>query len=454
MSTSYRAERRADQAAEREQEREDRRLLLNAQLKAAEIAAEQKRLDKAEAAEIERRTVAEKRRLKRDEQRQRDAKKAAAKAAKRAKRAKLLRWLNANPVTLFVGYVMVASIVPAVISQTGALTGAGVFGLMALLLASMLEGGAWAITFMGKQAEDAGRPTGKYRVAGWTTAAAAAGIQYWHWSEHAALWVACVFAGSSIFAFFLWDLKTHGSNGKTKGERRAEKERHAEEKARKAHLAKRRSHHKDVADEADRLLSALPFGEITPEEAFAAAWRILKGAEPGMSAELYAAATNSRVQLGAAFELGEHVRPELLRNGILAAVLSPLPNTLPTLGAVSPLPALTKGSEGPTSQAGIGLYAPRSADEKGAGEKAPEAVAKRSDAELELILPDALAAAAELVAEGKQISAAQLSKRMQIRREDAVRLRDMVVADRKDQYRTAAASDGTARKSITARITK
>ncbi|MFF1843070.1 hypothetical protein ACFVW9_15155 [Streptomyces sp. NPDC058217] len=449
MSTSYRAERRADQAAARQQEREDRRLFLEAQLKAKEIEAEQRRLDKAEEAEIERRAVAEKRRLQRDEQRQRDAKKAAAKLAATAKRTKRVRWLKENPATLFVAFVMIASIVPAVISQIGALSGASVNVALAALLAAMLEGGAWAVTFMGKQAEDAGRETRKYRIAGWLMSGAAGSVNLWHGLEQykAHPWVAFVLGASSLFAFFIWDMKTHGSDGKTRAEKR-------DAKARAKHLAKRRRHHKGIAKEADQLQSALPFGAITDEEAFAAAWRIRKGAEPGLSAELYAAATNSRVQLGAAFELGEHVRPELLRNGIMAAVLSPLPNTLPTLGAVSPLPALTKGSEGSTSQAGIGLYAPRSADEKGAGEKAPEPVAKRSDAELELILPDALAAAAELVAEGKQISAAQLSKRLQIRREDAMRLRDMVVTDRKDQYRTAAASDGTARKSITARITK
>lgn len=55
----------------------------------------------------------------------------------------------------------------------------------------------------------------------------------------------------------------------------------------------------------------------------------------------------------------------------------------------------------------------------------------RSDEELEALLPDALKVAAELVAEGNQISAAALSKRLGIRRDDARRLRDRVVAERK-----------------------
>lgn len=433
--SDWNEQRRLDRAAAAEQAREAQRLMLEAQLKAKEIEAEQKRLDRAEAAELARKDADAKRRQQREEQRQKDAKREAAKLAAAAKRAKRLRWLKANPATLFVAFVMVASIVPAVISQVAALMHGGVFILLAALLASMLEGGAWAITFMGKQAEDAGRPTGKYRIGTWSTAVAAAVIQFWHWSEVAPLWVACVFAGSSLFAIYIWDMKTHGSHGKTRAEKR-------EAKARAKHLAQRRAHHKDIAKKADRLTSALPFGAITAEEAFAAAWRIHHGAEPGLSAEVYAAATNSRVQLGAAFELQEHVRPELLRNGLMAAALSPLPSVLPKLGPVSPLPALAAPSGTATTQAGIGLYAPQGASGKGAGVKRPESGAVRSEGELAALFPEALRVAAELVAEGKQVSTPGIAKRLQIRREDAQRLRDMVVA----------ASDGATRKGVSARI--
>lgn len=446
MST-WTEQRRLDRAAEAEQAREDRRLELEAAQAAKDAAATRRRADEAFRREEERKAADAKRRQQREEQRQRDAKKAGAKAAAAAKRARMIRWLKANPVTLFVSFVMVCSIVPAVISQVVSLADAGVFVLLAALLSAMLEGTAWALTFMGKQAEDAGRPAGKYRTATWVTAFLAAAVQWWHWSE--ALpehpWVAWVFAGSSIVAIYLWDMKTHGSHGKTRAERRRER-------ARRKHAAARRKHHKDIAAEADRLIAALPFEAISEEDAFAAAWRIRKGAEPGLSAEVYAAATNSRVQLGAAFELGEHVRPELLRNGMMAAALNPLPGVLPTLGPVSPLPALPGTLNPATGQAGIGLYGPERGNGKALGEKSLEGPARRSDEELALMLPEALRVSAELVAEGKQISAAQLAKRLQIRREDAVRLRDLVVAQRKDQYRTAAAADGTARASVSARV--
>ncbi|MYW65594.1 DUF2637 domain-containing protein [Streptomyces sp. SID8379] len=439
---SYREERRADQAAERAQDREDMRLKIEAQLKAKEIAAEQKRADDEAKREQARKDAEAKRRQEQADRRARQQEKDRKRATRRAKFAKLTGWLTANPVTAFVGFVMVCSIVPAVISQVVSLAGAGVFVLLAALLSAMLEGTAWALTFMGKQAEDAGRPAGKYRVATWTTAFLAAAVQYWHWTEALPehTWVAWVFAGSSIVAIYLWDMKTHGSHGKTKEQRR-------QEKARRKHLKNRRKHHKDIAAEADRLLSALPFEAVSEEEAFATAWRIKRGAEPGLSAQVYADATNARVALGAAFELGEHVRPELVRAGMLASLYNPLPHRLsegiPSLGPTVPLPALQRPSEGATALAGIGVYgsegASKNASDKGSEKASGNATGNaggntrpgRSDEELKALLPQGLRAAAELVAEGNPISAAGLSKRVGIRRDDARRLRDMVIAERK-----------------------
>jgi hypothetical protein len=388
----------------RQERREDRRLELDAQLKAEEIRAEQARKDAEVKAEQKRKDDDAKRRQEQADRKQAAAEKAAKKAARAAKNAKLRRWLKTNPATLFVAFVMVASIVPAVMSQVAALMHGGVFVLLAALLASMLEGGAWAITFMGKQAEDAGRPTTKYRIGTWATATIAAVIQFWHWSEIAPLWVALVFAGSSLFAIYIWDLKTHGSHGRTRAQRQ-------EAKARREHAAKRRKHHKEIAERADRLQSAMPYGRLDDESAFAAAWRIATGAEPAMSAELYAQATNATVQLGAAFELAENVRPELLETGLKVAQFNPFKEI----------------AQPATAQAGIGLYGSEGADEGESG----GTPSGRSDEELEALLPDALAAAAELVAEGAQISAAGLAKKLTIRREDAKRLRDRVIAERK-----------------------
>ncbi|WP_327162043.1 hypothetical protein [Streptomyces zaomyceticus] len=394
MST-YREDRRADRAAERAQDREDRRLELQAQQDREAARAEEKRKD-ADA----------KRRQEQAEKKAKAAEAQARKASAAAKRAKAVRWLKANPATLFVGFVMVASIVPAILSQIGALTGATVAAPMAGLLAAMLEGGAWAITFMGKQAEDAGREPRKYRIGTWAVATVAAAVNFWHgleaYGDHP--WVAFVLGASSLFAIYIWDLKTHGSHGKTKEQKQADK-------ARKAHVAARRKHHPAIVEQAVKLQAALPYGVLNDEAAFAAAWRIQTGAEPGLSADLYATATEAVLQLGAAFELGDNVRDELLETGFKAARLNPFAELTQT----------------PGSQAGIGP----NADEPPAEKPRETGPRGRSDAELDALLPDALTAAADLVAEGKQISATGLAKKLQIRREDALRLRDRVIEQRR-----------------------
>lgn len=252
--------------------------------------------------------------------------------------------------------------------------------------------------------------------------------------------------GPLLFEVRQWvgTLSAKTGTAEEKKRRREEKKTEAE---RQEHLARRRKHHKDIAEEADRLLSALPLGSITEEEAFGAAWQIKKGTQQGLSAEIFAQVTDARVQLGAAFELGEHVRPELVRAGMLARLYNPLPGRLsegiPSLGPTVPVPALKKAPEGATALAGIGVYGSEGASEK-VREKASEGAAGntggnasgngargRSDEELEALLPKALKVAAELVAEGAQISGAALSKRLGIRRDDARRLRDLVIAERK-----------------------
>lgn len=394
MST-YREDRRADRAAERAQDREDRRLELEASQQREAARAEEKRKD-AEA----------KRRQEQAEKKAKLAEQAAKKAAAAAKRAKLIRWLKTNPATLFVGFVMVASIVPALLSQIGALTGATVNAPMAGLLAAMLEGGAWAITFMGKQAEDTGREPGKYRIGTWAVAAVAAAVNFWHgWEQYDAHpWVAFVLGASSLFAIYIWDLKTHGSHGKTREQKQAEK-------ARAKHVAARRKHHPQIVEQAVKLQAALPYGVLDDESAFAAAWRIHTGAEPGLSAQLYATATEAVLQLGAAFELGDNVRDELLETGFKAARLNPFLELAQT----------------PTSQAGLEENAPQGPTST----PRPDAPEGKSPEELEALLPDALAAAAELVAEGRQISAHGLAKKLQIRRVDAALLRDRVIEQRR-----------------------
>ncbi|MFJ7497846.1 DUF2637 domain-containing protein [Streptomyces sp. NPDC097727] len=427
---SYREEKRADDAARRQQDREDRRLDLDARLKSQEIAAEQKRQDAELKAEQARKDAAERRRQQLADRKAREQEKARRRAARAAKVGRVLRWLNKNPVTVFVGFVMVSAIVPAVISQVGALGDAGVDVLLAAMLAAMLEGGAWALTFMGKAAEDRGEPTAKYRIATWATAAVAAGVNYWHWA-HALpdqRWVAVVFAASSLFAILLWDMKTHRGHGRTKAERR-------EARARRRHLKRRRKDHKEIAREADRLLSAVPFGSLDAEAAFAAAWTIHTGAEPGMTPELFQRATKAQLALGQALEVAEKERPNLIRAGLHATLASPfrtpVGHGLPTLPALPEIPASEKPAENPTTQFPQGKQPVSPKAENGREKTAETPSETDTDTSWERHLDRAREAAADLVAEGKTISATSLAKVLKIRREDAMKLRDRIVAERR-----------------------
>ncbi|MFD4547252.1 hypothetical protein [Streptomyces sp. NPDC058466] len=77
----------------------------------------------------------------------------------------------------------------------------------------------------------------------------------------------------------------------------------AEEKARAAHEKKRRRHHKTVADIADRLISAAPYGSLKFEDAWTQAWAIVHGTDkPGMTPKFHAYAVRSAAALDAALE--------------------------------------------------------------------------------------------------------------------------------------------------------
>lgn len=424
---SYREERRADKAAEREQDRKDNALLREEGRRDRELADEQRRKD-----------AADKRRQEAADRRAKEQEKARKKAARAARIGRVVGWLNRNPVTVFVAFVMASSVIPAVISQVGALGDAGVYILLAALLAAMLEGGAWALTFMGKAAEDAGRPAGKYRVGTWCTALVAAAVNYWHWAEKLpdAQWVAVVFAASSLFAIYLWDMKTHGSQGRTKEERR-------EAKASRKHAKQRRKDHPEVVKTAERLMSAAPYGALDEAEAFAAALRIEYGTDTYVTPELLSRATSARLALGAAIEKAEGSGPELARAGLLTALVNPVPaplgTRLPVLGDTVPLPVPTRPAETPTTQFPQGKRAlepgadsgPQGGPEDTSGKGREGGRNSDSERAWEQRLPDARIAADELVAEGRTISATALAKHLKIRREDAMKLRDAVIAERK-----------------------
>lgn len=77
----------------------------------------------------------------------------------------------------------------------------------------------------------------------------------------------------------------------------------AVEKAQARHETKRRKDHKRVADLADRLVSARPFGQLSFEEAFALAWEVEHGTlELGLEPALHGKRHASRAAYAAALD--------------------------------------------------------------------------------------------------------------------------------------------------------
>ncbi|MDT0270560.1 hypothetical protein RM844_30235 [Streptomyces sp. DSM 44915] len=374
---SWAEERRADRAAEAEQKRLDA---------AARAQREQDAIDRAE--ERERQKQEAKDEQKRKKEAARRTRKGQKRAARRARWGRIARWLNANPVTLFVGYVMVASVVPAIFSQVSALSHAGVWVLLAVLLASMLEGGAWALTFMGKQAEDAGRPTARYRIAAWGAAAVAAGIQVWHWIAIAPLWVAVTFGLSSLFALYLWDLKTHGSHGLTKEQRQERKERARQE-------GERRRRFPEVWSRYEDILAARPHGAVDPEKVWAEAWFDAHGAELSQTEETISRRLDAVTAVEQVLAEAERTPESVAVDRFLSELFSPQGKGDPGEGGTplrAPSGGPPKGSpEGATPLGGKGKRASRAASESGSA-KAPT----KADLEKVRRLADALGDARKL----------------------------------------------------------
>lgn len=115
----------------------------------------------------------------------------------------------------------------------------------------------------------------------------------------------------------------------------------AEEKARAKHEKKRRRDHRTVADIADRLVSAAPYGTLTFEAAWAQAWAIVHGtSDSWMTPKLHAYAVRSAASLAAAQEPAP-VDEKTLRRRILDHLRRPADATAPPLRFVLPTPPAT-----------------------------------------------------------------------------------------------------------------
>ncbi|MFF2075619.1 hypothetical protein ACFVXG_12795 [Kitasatospora sp. NPDC058162] len=410
----YRAERRADRQADRADARADRR-----------DEREQNRLD-AEAARQRREA----------DQRAAEETRGRRRAARAERLGRVTGWVTANPARAFVRFVQACSIVPALVSQVAALDGAQVHLLLAVLLAAMLEGGAWALVAMGAQAEGE-RSTRTYRLGAWAAGLVAGGINFAHgWQQYPAHhWVAFVLALSSIGAVWLTDLQTHGGRGPTTAEKKQ-----AKEKA--EHTRRRSEHHPQVREVADRLLSAAPFGALPADEAWRIAWEYVHGVTvPGLTADLLARRLNARARVA---ELSVLPAPADLWPGMpddpFPALTLPLPSG-PSDGVyLDTVPDESRNASPITIERlealyGTGSYAPAPDSEAPKADRPDEAAGNASAAAGERPLdPTDIARvrvlADNLAARGEDLSTKKVRDALSCRNDYAVRLRRHVDTER------------------------
>lgn len=265
-TTDWRESRRLDRAADREQDRIDRK-----------EAADRQRQDRREAEQRQRREKAEQ-------------------AAKRAQRLTAAReWLRDEADTAFSVALILLAVIPAIVSQVGALSGK-TDPWSATALALMLELGAWSATVGASRAMRDGRPVLPYRIAMWLCALVAAAINVSH-NGGFTDWFGWVMGAASIAGVAFWELRCvgrHGTSRRTKAER-------TEAKARKVHARNRRRHHRPIWDSASRILSGAPYGTLTRDEAWALAWADVHGdLTPGRTGAMELQRAANRKALGEA----------------------------------------------------------------------------------------------------------------------------------------------------------
>ncbi|MFI6560379.1 hypothetical protein [Streptomyces sp. NPDC050534] len=273
--SSWFEERRADKAADAVQRREDR--------------AFESKLRREEAREAKKERREEKAQERRD--------KTARRQARTARREKTLTAGNVyRRGTLALVAASALASLPAQVMHFASIS------LMLLPLPFALEGAAWVMNAGVAYADERKLPTWvRWLLRAFAMGAAgyAAHINYAYGAETNAS-VAWGLAGVTVMGPLVFEIRQWVS---TLSAAAVDPKKRAEEKAQAAHEKQRRRHHKTVAEIADRLVSAAPYGSLKFEDAWAQAWAIVHGTDkPGMTPRFHAYAVRSASALDAALE--------------------------------------------------------------------------------------------------------------------------------------------------------
>jgi hypothetical protein len=283
MST-WSEERRANAAAEAEQRRLDQDAAAERRAK-ARAAEDQRRRENETADKAARRAERlQRRRDRRDRRRERAA-----------------SWTKATTPQVLYRRGTVALVTASALASLPAQVAhfAGI-SLMLLPLPFALEGAAWVMAAGVAYADERGLP-------GWvrwllralclSAASFAAFINYQYGSAKAPA-AGYGLAAVSLLGPLFFEVRQWVSAMSAVAVSPKEK---AEARARAAHAKRRAKDHKAVVKLADRLMSAAPYGSLSQEDAFAAAWEITSGTRvPGMTPELHAQAALARRSLSQA----------------------------------------------------------------------------------------------------------------------------------------------------------
>ncbi|MFD7982140.1 hypothetical protein ACFV4M_02005 [Kitasatospora indigofera] len=314
MTSNWREERRQDRLDAAEQAREDKRLDTELKLQAEADRAERQRQADADRAEQLRKDKREAEARAKRERAERAQRRGAQIAAARG-------WLAAEADTAFSVALILLSVIPAIASQVGALTGKTDPG-SATALALMLELGAWSATVGASRAMKDGRPVGPYRVAMWACAAIAAGINVSH-NGGFTDWFGLVMGAASMAGVAFWELRCVGRHGQS----RRTKEERAEEKARRRHAKERKAKHPEVWKTSVLILADAEYKALSPEAAWTMAREIHRGTtEAGLTPELVTLRAHSKARMAEALGLDADAEP-LFPDTVPQALLEEFGNT-------------------------------------------------------------------------------------------------------------------------------
>lgn len=331
--SDYYEERRREKREDAEQARADRKL-----------DAELKRQEDADRADLQRRTEADRVEAARRDKREAEGRRKreqAERAQRRAVRATTARtWLAAEADTAFSIALILLAVIPAIVSQVGALTGKTDPG-SATALALMLELGAWSATVGASRAMKDGRPVTPYRMSMWGCALIAAAINIAH-NGGFYDWFGLVMGAASIAGVAFWELRCVGRHGQS----RRTKEQRAEDKQRRLHVKERKRLHPDIWATAAVILADAGYGDLTHEQAWTMAREIHRGTTAaGLTPALVALRAQSRKSMAEAAALDSDSDP-LFPDTIPDALLAEFTGTFGTVYR-SPLGTTTDGDDNP-----------------------------------------------------------------------------------------------------------